>query len=291
MIKLFLSHSNKDTSLAKFIVHLLEFYHIKTWSSFSDSEADFSQNFNTSLLNCDKLLVLINGNVENSNLIRKEISTFRKFKPQADIIPLIFKKNGSDEISPILSNLQHIDFTGDLTHGFKSLFNEFGITFLDPADRRVNDDRRSGTDRRRNRERRSKNITMRLFRTFCSLYSEISQSDEEALIDITNSQEFEIFLESVQLGARKFLCLDDSDNLYNTNYAVRFCLNQICSSAYSTTHSSQKLKVKNLLFLLAKELTKRYVIKWKDRRKNTDRRAGCERREIYKSLKPEWSLN
>ena len=294
MIKLFISHSNEDISLVKFIIHLLEFYHINSWSSFSDSDfaSVSNQNFNTSFLNCDKLLVLVTANVEKANWMKKEISMFNKCKPQAEIIPLVFNKNNLKEISPILGDFQPVDFTEDLTDGFKKLFSKFGVNFLDPDERRMKDERRSGEDRRKNNERRSKNVTMRLFRTFCSLYSEISQSDEDAFIDITNQREFEIFLESVKLGAKKFLCLDESENLYNTNYAVSFCLNHICSFAYNTSnHKVNLLKAKDLLFMLAQELTKRYVIRWKDRRKNIDRRTGCERRELCETLDPVWSLN
>jgi len=294
MTKLFISHSNEDVSLVKFITHLLEFYHIKSWSSFSDSDTNpgFNQNINVSLLNCDKLLVLVTANVENSNWISREISIFRKYKPQADIIPLIFKKLDLEEISPQLSNFQNIDFTEDLTYGFKNLFNKFGMNFLDPADRRAIDERRSGGDRRKNADRRSKNITLRLYKTFCYIYTEIGQKDVDSSIDITDPHQFEIFLESVKVGARKFLCLDENGNFYNTNYAVSFCLNQVCSSAYHSANNGMKSVIaKELILMLAKELTKKYTIRWKDRRKSTERRSGGDRREISETLNPVWSLN
>jgi len=294
MMKLFISHSSKDISLVKFIIHLLDFYRIESQCSFSDSEngTDDDRNINSSLLNCDKLLVMVTANTRNSSLITRDISLFNKYKPQAEIIPLIFRKINLEKIYPILDKFQHVDFTEDLTSGFEKLFTKFGMKFLDPDERRGGDDRRRGVDRRKNGDRRSKNITRRLYKTFCYMYGEIGQKNEDSSIDITDPRQFEIFLESVKVGARKFMCLDESGNLYNTNDAVSFCLSQICSEAYhSATNSIKSVVVKELIFMLAKELTRRYVIRWKDRRRAVERRTGRDRREICETLNPVWSLN
>jgi len=295
MIKLFISHSTKDISLAKFLVHLFDFYSIKTRCSFSDLEidSDFEQNNDKALLTSDTLLVLITENARSSSWITEDISIFRKFKPHAEIIPLLFEKMNLNEDFPGSDQFQFIDFTQDLTSGFKELFTKFGMKFLDPGERRRGYDRRNGVDRRTTADRRSKNVTLRLYKTFCKMYSEISQNNEDTFIDIDDPHDFEIFLESVKVGARKFMCLDESGNLYNTNDAINYCLNQICLSLHNaaTNNEIKHIKAKELTFILAKEMTNNYIIRWKDRRKATERRSGCDRREICETLTPVWSLN
>lgn len=296
MAQLFISHSCKDISLAKFLIHLFNYYHIKTWSSFIDLElgTNSNQNIDKALLRCDYLLVLITKNTLASSWITREISIFEKFNPSADIIPLIFnKKVNLNKIVPDLGQYQYVDFTQDLTSGFKTLFAKFGIEFLIPPERRQGHDRRNGRDRRKNSDRRSKDLTIRLHKTFLNLYSEISLITEKDDIDLNNDYELELFSESIRQGAKNYFCYDEIGNLYNPNFVTNLCLNQAWSSFAdnSQQNNSKHIKAKYLTFAIAKKMTDKFIVRCMDRRNSNDRRSGSDRRVICKELNAIWSLN
>lgn len=295
--QLFISHSCKDISLAKFLIHLLDYYHIKSWTSFMDPEQDttFQQNIDSILLSCDNLLVLITKNILSSSWITSEILIFKKVNPDADIIPLIFdKKVDLDMIAPGLQQYQLIDFTQDLTNGFRTLFARYGIEFLTHSERRDGQDRRTGRERRKNSDRRSKDVTQRLQKTFLDSYLENNIVNEDNEIDLNNDFERQLFFESIKQGAKNFLCYDEIGNLYNTNFVINLCLNQALTSAIdnSQQNKARRINAKYLTFAIAKNMTEKFIVRSRDRRSNNnDRRSGSDRREICKSLNGLWNLN
>ena len=71
------------------------------------------------------------------------------------------------------------------------------------------------------------------------------------------------------------------------------CLNQSLDSFanYSHYESNNIIKAKYLTFAVAKKITDKFVVKFKDRRNRDDRRSGIDRRVISKSLNAIGSLN
>jgi hypothetical protein len=294
--QLFISHSCKDISLVKFLIHLLSYHQIKTWTSFIDPEPDVNskQNIDQLLLSCNNLVVLITENTLSSRLVASEILIFKKVNPAATIIPLIFnKKVDLEKIAPGLEQYQSIDFTHDLTTGFRILFAKLGTEFLTHSERRYGHERRKGQDRRKNLDRRSKNLTVRLHRTFLNIYLQNSLINEKDDIDLNNGLELELLFESMKQGAKDFLCYDEIGNLYNTDFIVNLCLNQALDSLANNSHykNDYTIKAKYLTFAIAKNMTDKFIVKCKDRRNRNDRRSGIDRREIRKSLNAMESLN
>jgi hypothetical protein len=241
------------------------------------------------------LLVLITKNILSSSWITSEILIFKKVNPDADIIPLIFdKKVDLHKIAPGLHRYQHIDFTQDLTNGFRALFARYGVEFLTHSERRNGYERRTGQERRKNSDRRSKDLTLRLQKTFLDSYLENNIINEDKEIDLNNDFELRLFFESIKQGAKNYLCYDEIGNLYNTNFVVNLCLNQALTSAIdnSQQNNARRINAKYLTFDIAKKMTEKFIVRSRDRRRNNnDRRSGGERREICKSLNGVWSLN
>lgn len=281
--QIFISHSCKDISQATFLIHLFNSYHIKTWTSFIDLESgkQSKQIIDDALFSCDKLLVVVTEHTSASRWMPREISIFEKFNPTAEIIPLIFNREVNlDKISPGLEQYQFVDFTKDLTDGYKKLFAKFGIDFLVPPERRVGDDRRNGNDRRKHCDRRSKDLTLRLHKSFLKLCSENSLIAANDVIDLANNCELELFFESVKQGAKNYLCYDRIGNLYNTNLVLDLCLNQAWATLVneSPPNNGGHVKAKYLTLAVAKEMTHKFTVKCKDRRNSHDRRSGGNRR-------------
>lgn len=294
--QLFISHSCQDISLVKFLIHLLGYHQIKTWTSFISPELDVNslQNIYQLLLSCDNLLVLITENTLASRCISSEILIFKKVNPAATIIPLIFnKKVDLEEVAPGLEYYHSVDFTHDLTTGFRKLFAKLGTEFLAYSERHYGQERRKGEDRRKNLDRRSKNPTIRLHRTFLNIYLQNSLINEKDDIDLNNGLELELLFESMKQGAKEFLCYDEIGNLYNTNFIVNLCLNQALDSLANNSHykNDNTIKAKYLTFAIAKKMTDKFIVKCKDRRNRDDRRAGIDSKEICKSLNAIASLN
>lgn len=296
MTQLFVSHSYKDISLAKFLIHLLSYYQIHAWTSFIDPDLDINsqRNLDRALLDCNNLLVLITKNTLVSSSVTSEILIFRKVNPGADIVPLVFdRKVELDRVAPGLGRFELIDFTNDLTNGYRSLFARYGIEFLNHSERRQGPDRRRGEDRRKESDRRSKNITTRLQKTFLDSYLAKNIIGNENEIDLNNEFELRLFFESIRQGAKNFLCYDEIGNLYNTNFVVELCLNQTLAvlAGNSDQKNCHRINTRFLSFAVAKNMTEKFTIKCKDRRRNCDRRTGEDRREISKTLNSIWSLN
>jgi hypothetical protein len=122
-------------------------------------------------------------------------------------------------------------------------------------------------------------ITSRLHLSFCTMLREMIHSNGDIYINLDNFQQRHIFLESMRLGAKKYLCYDDNGNLYNTNDAVNYCINQVCS-CFKMDRGGSSINADQLISELAKKMTAHYVIKWQDRRKIRERRVDQS-----------WSLN
>ena len=297
MVKqLFISHSYKDISLANFIIHLLSYYQIDAWTSFIDHELGekLQQNLDRTLLSCDNLLVLITKNTLTSSSVTSEILIFKKVNPYADIIPLVFdRKVELDRIAPGLGRFQTIDFCHDMTSGYRSLFANYGIEFLNHSERRQGLDRRRGEDRRKKNDRRSQNITTRLQRTFLDSYLAKNIVRDENDIDLNNEVELRLFFESIKQGAKNYLCYDEIGNLYNTNFVTDLCLNQALAAIAENSdyNNSRYIHPKYLSFAVAKIMAEKFIVKCQDRRRHSDRRSGEDRREIGKTEDSIWSLN
>lgn len=294
--QLFISHSCEDISLVKFLIQLLSFHQIKSWTSFIKPELDANspQSIYQLLLSCDNLLVLITENTLASRWVASEILMYKQVNPAATIVPLIFnKKIDLEKIASGLKHYQSVDFTHDLTTGFRLLFAKLGTDFLVHSERRFGCERRKGEDRRKNIDRRSKNPAIRLHRKFLDIYLQNSLVDEKDDIDLNNGLELELLFESLKQGAKDFLCYDEIGNLYNTNFIINMCLNQSLDSFanYSHYESNNIIKAKYLTFAVAKKITDKFVVKFKDRRNRDDRRSGIDRRVISKSLNAIGSLN
>lgn len=287
--QLFISHSCKDISLVKFLIHLLSYYQIKTWTSLIEPELSVNsqQNISNALLSCDNLLVLITKNTLASRWVTSEILIFKKANPYADIILLIFdRKVDLNNIAPGLGRYQHIDFTRDLTNGFKSLFARYGIEFLIHSEKRQGDDRRKGADRRKNCDRRSKDITLRLQRALLDSYLANNSINTNNEITLNSDYELHLLFESIRQGAKNYFCYDEIGNLYNTNFVVDLCLNQALAGLADKSHQNNgwHINPKSLTFAIAKNMTEKFIVKCSDRRKNHDRRSGADRREICETL-------
>jgi hypothetical protein len=240
------------------------------------------------------LLVLITKNTLASSGVTSEILIFKKVNPCADIIPLIFdSKVDLDQVVPGLGRYQYIDFTQDLTRGFKSLFARYGIEFLTHSERRQGHDRRKREDRRKNSDRRSKDITLRLQTTFLDSYLENNIVTKDNDIDLNNDYELQLLFESIRQGAKNYLCYDEIGNLYNTNFVADLCLNQALTTLADNSHQNngRYINPKYLTFAIVKNMTEKFIVKCRDRRRNCDRRSGDDRREIAKTLNSVWSLN
>ena len=285
-MKIFISHATQDYSQVRLLVHLLRRYNVETWCCLFDLKAGASVKATVinSLLNSDKLLVVVTPRACGSCWVTLEITTFENLKPGCEIIPLIFEPADLEKISPGLSAYPGIDFTANFISGFKKLFEKLNIEFPESPDRREGEERRKTPTRRMNGDRRCHDITERLNLSLWKSYSQSNHLTEDEYVSLTD-YELNLFLESIRQEARKFLCYDEHGNLYNMEYIVHLYANHLWSYFKTNLYDTQNhgVRAKYIPYFLAKKLTNEYIIKCEDRRKSKDRRAGLDRRSNNKS--------
>lgn len=285
-MKTFIAHANEDVSHVRLLVHLLHRYHIETWCRLFDLTADANAKTSVinSLLQSDKLLVVVTPQTCSSCWVTMEIAAFENLKPGCEIIPLMFDPTDLEQIFPGLCSYAAIDFVPNFIAGFQKLFERLGIIFADSLERRERKDRRKIQNRRANGDRRSQNIADRLNLSLWKCYSQTNHLTEDEYVSLTDS-ELNQFLESIRQETRKFLCYDEHGNLYNMEYIVHLYANHLWSYFKTNLYDTQNhgVRAKYIPYFLARKLTNEYIIKCEDRRKHKDRRAGEDRRSNNKS--------
>ena len=269
MNKLFLSFSSKDTSHARYFIHLLQYHQFDPYIGPSNDPElrDFVNVSEQALLRCDKLILIVTKNTVSSARVKRELTWFQVLKPEIEILICMFDDVDLNGTIPEQMTRFSIDFQ-DWMNGFSMLFDRLGVKFLKPEFHSPKSHDLS--ERRLVGDRRSPNLTNRLYTSMWRRYLRANELSNEIEIRL-NTQEFVEYTDSIKSAAKRYLCYDGSGNNYNfeqvmtsTAFEIWYHLKEVYGKNY--------VKADDLTYDLAQRLTGKYVIRCKDRRNSKDKR-------------------
>ena len=133
-VEVFLSHASQDDEFVGHLANVLRSHGIPFWYSKVNilGAQQWHDEIGDALKRCDWFVVILSPRSVESMWVKRELLfALQQQRFENHIVPILYEQCEMDELSWVLSSLQHIDFQNDFEDGCRNLFKIWGIDYSD----------------------------------------------------------------------------------------------------------------------------------------------------------------
>jgi hypothetical protein len=133
--EVFLSHSARNRVFVNKISKVLHRYDVPYWYSKRHIRGaqQWHDEIGAALARCDWFVLVLSPAAVGSKWVKRELLyALQEDRYEGKIVPLLYKRCDSSELSWTLSSFQTVDFTGNFNDGCRDLLRIWGVTYVLP---------------------------------------------------------------------------------------------------------------------------------------------------------------